>query len=108
MGADSGYIRFEEPEAAQKAHAAAAFVKEGGLIVKNFIASLEAVTGEAEREYWKLLHGNQERFREDGGGRGRGGKSNRRGRPPEAKHSRFKEDDSPVQRSSKAQKIEAV
>lgn len=45
MGAESGFIRFEEPEAAQKARAAAVLV-EGGLIVKkNYSASLEAVTG---------------------------------------------------------------
>ncbi|OVA20341.1 RNA recognition motif domain [Macleaya cordata] len=44
MGADSGYVRFEEPEAGQKARAAAVLAEEGGLIVKNYIAFLEAVT----------------------------------------------------------------
>ncbi|KAJ0091451.1 hypothetical protein Patl1_12885 [Pistacia atlantica] len=44
IGAESGYIRFEEPEGAQKARAAAVLAKEGGLIVKNFIAILEPVT----------------------------------------------------------------
>lgn len=45
MGAESGYIRFEEPEAAQKARAAAVLAEQGGLVVKNFIATLEPVTG---------------------------------------------------------------
>jgi len=46
MGDESGYIRFEEAEAAQKARAAAVLAKEEGLVVKNFIATLEPVTGE--------------------------------------------------------------
>ena len=45
MGADSGYIRFEEPEGAQKARAAAVLAEEGGLVVKNYVATLEPVTG---------------------------------------------------------------
>ncbi|KAG5562599.1 hypothetical protein RHGRI_005356 [Rhododendron griersonianum] len=45
FGEDSGYIRFEEPEAAQKARAAAALAEEGGLVVKNFVATLDPVTG---------------------------------------------------------------
>ena len=45
MGAESGYIRFEGPEAAQKARAAAVLADQGGLAVKNFIATLEPVTG---------------------------------------------------------------
>lgn len=45
MGAESGYIRFEEAEAAQKARTAAVLTEKNGLIVKNFIAILEPVTG---------------------------------------------------------------
>lgn len=45
IGAASGYIRFEEPEAAQKARAAAVLDEQGGLLVKNYIAILEPVTG---------------------------------------------------------------
>lgn len=45
MGAETGYLRFDEPEASQKARAAAVLAKEGGLAVKNFIAILEPVTG---------------------------------------------------------------
>ncbi|XP_030491775.2 la protein 1 [Cannabis sativa] len=54
-GADSGYICFQEPESAIRARATAAFV-EGGVISKNFIMFIEAVTGEAEEEYWKSYH----------------------------------------------------
>jgi len=53
MGDESGYIRFEEAEAAQKARAAAVLAKEEGLVVKNFIATLEPVTG--EHQNWLLF-----------------------------------------------------
>ncbi|KAI4376304.1 hypothetical protein MLD38_014084 [Melastoma candidum] len=87
MGAESGYVRFEEPEEAQKARAAAVVAEEGGLLVKNFIAILEPVTGDAEKEYWKALHGSQGRFRDrdNRGGRGRGGKYSR-GKHPRSKN----------------------
>ncbi|MCL7051438.1 hypothetical protein MKW94_024432, partial [Papaver nudicaule] len=45
MGEESGYVRFEEAEAGQKARAAAVLAEEGGLIVKNYIAFFEAVVG---------------------------------------------------------------
>lgn len=48
MGETSGYIRFEEPEAAQKARAAAVLNEEGGLVIKNYIAVLEPVSGKAQ------------------------------------------------------------
>lgn len=48
MGAESGYIRFEEAEAAQKSRAAAVLAEQGGLVVKNFVATLEPVTGERQ------------------------------------------------------------
>ena len=48
IGEESGYIRFEEPEAAQKARAAAVFTEQGGLAVKNFIATLEPVSGKQQ------------------------------------------------------------
>ncbi|KAK1266635.1 hypothetical protein QJS04_geneDACA019333 [Acorus gramineus] len=70
MGRESGYIRFEDPESAVKARATAVFVKEGGLVVKSYIATLEAVTGEAEKEYWSRLRGNQEQHWEFKGNRG--------------------------------------
>ncbi|XP_056847604.1 la protein 1 isoform X2 [Raphanus sativus] len=64
MGAETGYLRFDEPEASQKARAAAVLAKEGGLAVKNFVAVLEPLAGEAEKEYWGLLRSK------DKGGRG--------------------------------------
>ncbi|KAI4379783.1 hypothetical protein MLD38_006036 [Melastoma candidum] len=90
MGAESGYIRFEEPEEAQKARAAAVLAEEGGLLVKNFIAILEPLTGDAEKDYWKAIRGNQGRShdRDNRGGRGRGGKYLR------GKHPRSKNQDS--------------
>lgn len=45
IGEESGYIRYEEPEASQKARAAAVLSEEGGLKVKNYTATLEPVTG---------------------------------------------------------------
>jgi len=45
MGSETGYLRFDEPEASQKARAAAVLANEGGLAVKNFIAVLEPVIG---------------------------------------------------------------
>ncbi|TYI79880.1 hypothetical protein E1A91_D05G052300v1 [Gossypium mustelinum] len=79
-GEEKGYIRFDEPEAAQKARAAAVLANEGGLVVKNFIATLEPVTGDAEREYWSLLRGNQEKHRGNKRFHGRGGKHFRGGK----------------------------
>ncbi|CAO2825918.1 unnamed protein product [Amaranthus hypochondriacus] len=98
MGETSGYIRFEEPEAAQKARAAAVLNEEGGLVIKNYIAVLEPVSGNAEKEYWSQIQGNQGRFR-DKGHRGRGAKFNRGGR-----HGRPRDRDSYHGRPNKVQK----
>ncbi|KAG4931020.1 hypothetical protein JHK87_047777 [Glycine soja] len=43
IGEESGYIQFEEPEAAQKARAAAVLSEKEGLVVKNYIATLDPV-----------------------------------------------------------------
>ncbi|XP_027331974.1 la protein 1-like isoform X2 [Abrus precatorius] len=99
IGDESGYIRFEEPEAAQKARAAAVLSENGGIVVKNYIATLDPVTGEAEREYWSLLRGNQEKRRESFNNRGRGGKHGRGGR-----HSRSRENESAGGRPHKVRK----
>ncbi|MCD9645865.1 hypothetical protein HAX54_035175 [Datura stramonium] len=81
IGSESGYIRFENEGAAQKARAAGVLAEEGGLAVKNFIASLDPVTGDAEREYWSMFRNNQQDRRRDfKGNRGRGGKYNRGGK----------------------------
>ncbi|XP_010926805.1 la protein 1 [Elaeis guineensis] len=106
MGEESGYIRFEDSDAATKARAMAVLAEEGGLIVKNYIATLEALTGDAEKEYWNLLRGNQERFRENKGSKGRGVKSSRGGRHFGGKRARQK--DSADRESNKAQKVGAA
>ncbi|XP_010437867.1 PREDICTED: la protein 1 [Camelina sativa] len=98
MGSETGYLRFDEPEASQKARAAAVLAKEGGLAVKNFIAVLEPVTGETEKEYWTLLR-SKDRF--DKGGRG--GRGGRRG----GRFGRKRGSDSPGGRWNKSQKVEA-
>lgn len=100
MGDTSGHIRFEEPEAAQKARAVAVLAEEGGILIKNYIATLEPVTGEAEKEYWGLLRGGQDRFRDTRGARGRGGKHFRGG-----KHPRSRGNDSGFGRANKSQKV---
>lgn len=48
MGEESGYIRFEEADGAQKSRAAAVLTEEGGLIVKNYVAILDPVTGKIQ------------------------------------------------------------
>jgi lupus La protein len=45
IGDDSGYLRFEDCKAAEKARMAAVLADEGGLIIKEHIITLEAVTG---------------------------------------------------------------
>ncbi|XP_031104073.1 la protein 1 [Ipomoea triloba] len=101
IGSDSGYVRFEDAEAAQKARAAAVLAAEGGLVVKNFIATLDPVTGDAEKEYWSQLRSGQEKYRDARGGHrgGRGGKF--RG----GKHSRHRDNYSG--RPNKVQKVGA-
>ncbi|KAK8314536.1 hypothetical protein V6Z12_D01G178400 [Gossypium hirsutum] len=89
-GEEKGYIRFDEPKAAQKARATSVLGNEGSMVVKNFIATLEPVTGDAEREYWSLLRGNQGKHRGNKRFQGRGGK-HFRGR----KHGRGRENYSP-------------
>ncbi|PKU81457.1 la protein 1 [Dendrobium catenatum] len=88
MGEQSGFIRFDEPDAAIKARAFSVLSEEGGLVVKKkYIATLEALTGEAERDYWSLLRGNKDKFRENRNYRGRG-KHHRGGRHFDGKRSR--------------------
>ncbi|KAF3783876.1 La protein 1 [Nymphaea thermarum] len=70
-GAESGYVRFEAAEGAQKARAAAVLSESGGLSIKSYVATLEAVTGDAEKEYWKRLRESQGKVRETKGDWGR-------------------------------------
>ncbi|KAD4385089.1 hypothetical protein R6Q59_010785 [Mikania micrantha] len=104
MGEESGYIRFEEAEGAQKARAAAVLTEEGGLMVKNYVAILDPVTGEAEKEYWNMLR-SQEKFRGNKGNFHRGGKNNRGGR---GKHNRSSRDNGSGNRPNKFQKVAAA
>ncbi|XP_020594524.1 la protein 1-like [Phalaenopsis equestris] len=103
MGEESGFIRFEEPDAAVKARAKSVLAEEGGLVVKKkYIATLEALTGEAERDYWSLLRGNKDKHRENRSYRGRG-KHNRGGRQFVGKRSSHEY--SSGGRPNKAQKV---
>ena len=45
IGDDSGFLRFEDSKAAEKARMAAVLADEGGLIIKDHIITLEPVTG---------------------------------------------------------------
>lgn len=102
MGEESGFVRFEEPDAAVKARAKSVLAEEGGLVVKKkYTATLEALTGEAEKDYWSLLRGNKDKFRENRSYRGRG-KHNRGGRHFDGKRSR---DTDFKGRPNKAQKV---
>ncbi|KAG0476764.1 hypothetical protein HPP92_013605 [Vanilla planifolia] len=103
MGEESGYVRFENPDAGLKARAAAVLRDEGGLVVKKkYVATLEAVTGDAEKNYWSLLRGNQEKHKENWGR----GKQNRGGRQFVGK--RRHEFSSSKGRPNKAQKFTAT
>lgn len=103
IGDESGYIRFEDPDSSVKARAAAVLV-EGGLIVKKHVVTLEAVTGEAEKEYWSSLRTSaQERFKGSKGGyRGRGKYNRGGGKHFDGKRGRHEERSGP----NKVQKIE--
>lgn len=105
MGEDSGFIRFDQPEAAQKARAAAVFV-EDGLPVKNYFATLEAVIGDAEKEYWGKLRNHQDTYYKDyKNNSARGGRNSRGGRH-NGKHSRGR-DHGYGGRPNKSQKVRA-
>lgn len=107
IGSESGYIRFEDASASQKARAAAVLADEGGVVVKNYVAILDNVTGEAEKEYWSLLRGGQDKRRDNfkgrdnfRGNRGRGGRHSNRG----GKNFRSRDNDGGG-RPEKAQKV---
>lgn len=89
MGQESGYIRFDDPDAAVKARAVSVLNKEGGLVVKKkYIATLDPVTGEAEKDYWTLLRANKDKHRDNSGYRGRGRHGRGGGRHYDGKRSR--------------------
>ncbi|CAN6235507.1 unnamed protein product [Urochloa humidicola] len=79
-GDDSGFIRFEDSTAAEKARAFAAIADEGGLIMKAHIVTLEPVSGQAEKDYWSAIRGGQDKYKDSRSNRGRDWKNNRGGR----------------------------
>ncbi|CAN6268402.1 unnamed protein product [Urochloa humidicola] len=103
-GDDSGFIRFEDSTAAEKARAFAAIADEGGLIMKAHIVTLEPVSGQAEKNYWSAIRGGQDKYKDSRSNRGRDWKNNRGGR-----HSgggkRGRHFDSHDRASNKAQKV---
>lgn len=104
-GDDSGYIRFEDSKAAEKARAFAALSDEGGLIMKGHIVTLEPVTGQAEKDYWSEIKGGQGKYKDNRSNRGRDWKNNRGGGRHFAKRGRHS--DSHERTSNKAQKVDA-
>ncbi|OEL17005.1 La protein 1 [Dichanthelium oligosanthes] len=79
-GDASGFIRFEDSTAAEKARAFAAIADEGGLIMKAHIVTLEPVSGQAEKDYWSAIRGGQDKYKDSRSNRGRDWKNNRGGR----------------------------
>lgn len=88
IGDAEGYLRFAEAEEAQRARTAAVLAPQGGLEVLGYLMTLEAVDGDAEKEYWRKLRQGQGRKRNMSGGggggrqwgRGGGGRGSGRGR----------------------------
>ncbi|KAJ1271728.1 hypothetical protein BS78_06G148400 [Paspalum vaginatum] len=104
IGEDSGYIRFEESAAAEKARAFAAIADEGGLIMKGHIVTLEPVSGQAEKDYWSAIRGGQEKYKDSRNNRGRDWKNNRGGKQFGG-GKRGRHFDSRDRASNKAQKV---
>lgn len=74
MGDDSGYLRFEDPKAADEARVSAVLADEGGLIVKDHIVTVEALTGKAEKDYWNKIRGTPEKYKDNRSYKARAGK----------------------------------
>ncbi|XP_062226067.1 la protein 1-like [Phragmites australis] len=102
-GEDSGFIRFEDSTAAEKARALAALADEGGLIMKGHIVTLELVSGQAEDDYWSAIRGGQEKYKESRNNKGWDRKNNRGGKHFGGKRGRYF--DSHERSSNKAQKV---
>lgn len=108
-GDDSGYLRFEESKAAEKARALAALSDEGGLIMKGHLVTLEPVSGQAEKEYWSEIKGGQGKYK-DNNRSNRGGRDWKNNRGGGGRHfsggRRGRHSDS-YERASKVQKVDA-
>ncbi|CAL4886769.1 unnamed protein product [Urochloa decumbens] len=105
IGDDSGYLRFEDSKAAEKARVAAVLADEGGLIIKDHIITLELLTGEAEKEYWSTIRGIQGKYKESRSYKGRAAKNYRGGKQFNGKRGRNPDSE---KNSNKAQKVEAA
>uniref|UniRef100_A0A0E0KSC4 La protein 1 n=1 Tax=Oryza punctata TaxID=4537 RepID=A0A0E0KSC4_ORYPU len=105
IGEDSGYIRFEDSKAAEKARALAAISDEGGLIMKGHLVTLEPVSGQAEKDYWSAIKGGQGKYRDNRSNRGRDWKNNRGGRHFGGKRGRHSDGH---ERANKARKVDAA
>lgn len=104
IGEDSGFIRFEDSTAADKARAFAAIADEGGLTMKGHIVTLEPVSGQAEKDYWSAIRGGQEKYKDSRNNRGRDWKNNRGGKQFGG-GKRGRHFDSRDRASNKAQKV---
>jgi lupus La protein len=51
QGNPSGFVRFDQPEDAQKLRAAAIMAAEGGLPIAKFVVSFEALEGKNPRDH---------------------------------------------------------
>eukprot|EP00252_Welwitschia_mirabilis_P024980 TRINITY_DN7642_c0_g1_i1.p1 TRINITY_DN7642_c0_g1~~TRINITY_DN7642_c0_g1_i1.p1 ORF type:complete len:419 (-),score=118.31 TRINITY_DN7642_c0_g1_i1:233-1489(-) len=60
-GEDTGYVRFEQLEGAQKARTAAVISEDGGLKFNDYILSLEVAEGDALRDYEGKVNVQHER-----------------------------------------------
>jgi lupus La protein len=105
IGDDSGYLRFEDSKAAEKARMAAVLADEGGLIIKDHIITLEPVTGEAEKDYWSTIRGIQEKYKDNRSYKGRAAKNYRGGKQFSGKRGRNPDSE---KIPNKAQKVEAA
>ncbi|KAJ3696428.1 hypothetical protein LUZ61_000133 [Rhynchospora tenuis] len=100
MGQDSGYIRYEDSKGVETARTMAEVSDDGGLLVKDHIATVQVVTGEEEEKYWKELQEKRESKFDGarGGGKNRGGR-----RESFGKHGRH--NDSSNRRPQKSQRV---
>lgn len=109
MGSNSGYLRFEDSKAAEKACMAAVLSDECGFTIKDHIITLELVTGEAEKEYWNRIRGNRQQHIDSRSYKGRAAKYNRGGKQFNGAFNgkRGRNPDS-MKNSNKSQKVEAA
>ncbi|AQK72513.1 la protein 1 [Zea mays] len=104
IGDNSGYLRFEDSKAAEKARMSAVLA-DGGLIIKDHIVTLEPVTGEAEKDYWDTIRSIQGKYKDSRSYKGRASNNQRGGKRFNAKRDRNPDSE---KNSNKARKVEAI